>query len=107
MPIWAEKGYTLTCTGSIAAGKAAGPLRRRIRNPDSGYTIRDAEFSGGRMLPCSAVLADDNGYAYTRHLADCILMDGACGACVRGRQRAAPERMTRTQREKLYARPAA
>jgi hypothetical protein len=72
----------LSYTGSIAAGKAQG--RGTVRC-EGGWTLRDADFRGGRMQPCSAVFAYHDGDAYAGPLtADCDPLNWACGACVRG-----------------------
>ena len=79
---WARAGFGLTYTGGIAAGKAEG--RGTVREEDE-WTLRDADFRGGRMLPCRAVLAFDNGDAFAGPLAAGGLpADGARGAFVRG-----------------------
>ncbi len=76
-------GGGLTYTGGIAAGKAEG--RGTVRLAALGWTLRDADFRGGRMLPCRAVLAFDDGDAFARPLAAAgVPADGARGAVVRG-----------------------
>jgi hypothetical protein len=77
------RGGGLTYTGGITAGKAEG--RGTVRC-GGGITLRDADFRGGRMLPCRAVLAFDNGDAFAGPLAaGGQPADGARGAVVRGR----------------------
>jgi hypothetical protein len=79
----AREGGELTYTGGIAAGKAEG--RGTVRC-DGELTLRDADFRGGRMLPCRAVVAWVDGDAFAGPLAAGGLpADGARGAVVRGR----------------------
>ncbi len=73
----------LTYKGGIAAGKAEG--RGTVLCAAYGFTLRDAEFRGGRMLACRAVLADVTGDAFAGPLAaGGEPADGARGAVVRG-----------------------
>jgi hypothetical protein len=80
----ARGGWVLTYTGGMAAGKAEG--RGTVRCEEGGWTFRDADFRGGRMLPCRAVFAcDDCGDAFAGPLAaGGVPADGARGAFVRG-----------------------
>jgi hypothetical protein len=78
-------GVLLTYTGGIVAGKAEG--RGTVRcEQGGGWTLRDAHFRGGRMLPCIAVYARDNGDAYAGPLdpATSKPPHGARAAIVRG-----------------------
>jgi hypothetical protein len=80
---WGFLGF-LTYTGGIVGGKAEG--RGTVRcNSSFLFTIRDAEFLSGRMLPCRAIFSyDDPGDAFYGPLAACGLpADGARGAFVR------------------------
>ena len=84
----ANAGNVLTYTGGIVAGKAEG--RGTVRCEGGGFipfTLRDAEFRGGRMLACRAVLAWDDGDAYAGPLLPATLNppNGAHGAIVRGK----------------------
>jgi hypothetical protein len=82
--ILCKSGFILTYTGDIVAGKAQGrgTVRCEAAFP---WTLRDAEFRGGRMLPCRAVIAWDNGDAYAGPLAAGGLPpNGALAAVVRG-----------------------
>jgi hypothetical protein len=80
----------LTYTGGIAAGRAEGCGTLRCRGGQgeawAPFTIRDAEFRGGRMLPCRAVCSyDATGDAFAGPLAAAGRpADGARGAYVRG-----------------------
>ena len=80
---WA-KGFVFTYTGGIVAGKAEGRGTVRCEG-GGGWTLRDAEFRGGRMVACRAVLAFDSGDAYAGPLIPATLLppNGAHGAIVR------------------------
>ena len=83
---WAK--LVLTYTGGIVAGKAEGRGTVRCEGGVKGlFTLRDAEFRGGRMLACRAVLAYDTGDAYAGPLDPDTLNppNGAHGAIVRGK----------------------
>jgi hypothetical protein len=88
-----EYGGDLTYTGGIAEGKAEGRGTVRFAGAGRvGWTLRDADFRGGRMLPCRAVFALDAGFAcdsgdaFSGPLAagGGRPADGARGAVVRG-----------------------
>ncbi len=82
---WLGDWNPLTYTGGITAGKAEGRGMVRCAR-GGGFTFRDAAFSGGRMLPCRAVLVWDGGDAFAGPLAaGGQPVDGARGAVVRGR----------------------
>ena len=77
----------LTYTGGIVSGKAEGRGSIRCNGGSAGgWTLHDAELLAGRLLPCVAVLAFDNGNAYAGPVRGSgFPADGACGAVVLGR----------------------
>jgi hypothetical protein len=79
----ARAGYVLAYSGGIAAGKAEG--RGTVHSKAYGWTLSDADFRGGRMLPCRAVFAVVSGDAFAGLLAaGGRPANGARGTVVRG-----------------------
>ncbi len=71
----------LSYTGEIVAAKAEG----RGTIIGGRWTLRDAEFRGGRLVPCRAVKVWRNGDAYAGPLdSDCNPPKGARASFVRG-----------------------
>jgi hypothetical protein len=76
----------LSYSGDMVQGKAEGRGTIRCKGGRIEWTIRGAEFRGGAMLPCRAVIAhEDDGDAFFGPLtASGNVADNARGAYVRG-----------------------
>jgi hypothetical protein len=87
---WANTPAGTGSSPTLAASSQARPrgAARSAARAGGGwfpFTIRDAEFRDGAMLPRRAALAYDDGDAFAGPLsAGGVPADGACGAFVRG-----------------------